>query len=209
MQNEEALGFLRRAEHQASRARELYLQGDLRMAMKLLEKAEALTHRASRILGDGPSPEQLNSEIERVANQIENVRERLGDGADPAALQLLAEADQALERSRESRDNGKPGRALQMAALAGKLARRAVRPNGGGADEEGLRRQLDRFDQRQQRIGERVHESGSDDAKNVFQRALDLAEKAQSSADEDQVEQALRQIRAAHDLLNQTEGLLR
>jgi hypothetical protein len=209
LQNEEALDFLRRAEHQAIRAREVYLQGDLRLAMKLFENAEALTRRAARILADSASPEQIDREIERVANNIEQVRERLGDGADPAALRLLSEADEALDRSRESRDNGQPGRALQMVSLAGKLTRRAAKMGGLSADVEGLQRQLDHFDQRQQRIGDRVRESGSDGAQTMFQRALDLGARARSSANDQEVELGLRQIRAAHDMLNHTEDLLR
>lgn len=208
-QNEEALDFLRRAEHQAVRARELYLQGDLRLAMKLFENAETLMHRAGRIIADSSRPEQIDREIERVAHRIENVRERLGDGADPAAVQLLAEADEALDRSRESRDNGQPDRALHMATMAGKLARRAARLGGFGEEGEALQRQLDRFDQRQQRVGDKVRDSGSDAAHAMFQRALDLGERAHSSANDQQTEQALRQVRAAHDLLNHTEDLLR
>ncbi len=209
LQNEEVLGLLGRAEHQAFRAREMYLQGDLPLAMKLFENAEGLTRRAARILADSSSPEQIEREIERVADGIEILRESLGDGADPAALKLLSEADEALDRSRGSRDNGQPGRALQMVALAGKLSRRAARLGGIAPDEAGLQRQLDHFDQRQHIIGEQIQETGSDSARNMYQRALDLGERAHSSANEQQWEKALRQIRAAHDLLNHTEDQLR
>lgn len=209
LQNETALGILNRAEHQAIRAGELYQQGDLRLAMKLFDNAERLVKRAERMLANGTGPEQIDRVIERVANLIDHTRERLGDSADPAALKLLSEAGEALDRSRESRNNGQPDRALRMAGQAGKLARRAARLSGLGPDEEGLRRQLDHFDQRHQRIGDRVHDAHSETARRLFERALELGQQAHSSADDQQVEQALRQIRAAHDLLNQTEDLLR
>jgi len=209
MHNESSLDFLRKAEHQATRARELYLQGDLPMAMKLFENAETLLDRAARILGDNASPEQVDNKIEQVATQIENVRERLGDAADPAAVKLLTEADEALARSRESRDSGQLGRALQMASRAGKLARHATHLSGQDAGEDGLKRQLDSFDFRQQKIAEKVNEVGSEAALDMLQKALELGERAHASADEQEIEQALRQIRAAHDLLNHTEDMLR
>ena len=48
-----------------------------------------------------------------------------------------------------------------------------------------------------------------DKSRKMFQRALDLGERARNSANEQQFEQALRQIRAAHDLLNHAEDMLR
>ena len=205
----QALEFINRAGNQARRAREQLLQGDSKRAFKMFEQAEQLLHRAARLLADGAGPERLDRELDRTATLIEQTREMLGEDVDPAALNLLAEADEALDRAREFRDQGQPGRALQMTGLARKLAGRSRALQTGEPDAEAVRQQMERFDERVMVVSERVMDSGSETAR----RHLDLARQHRQRAEEalaaDEVERALRQVRAAHDQLGQAEGLTR
>lgn len=206
--NKQALEFLERARQQADRARDIYRQGDFKLAWKLLEQSEDLMHRAARLLADDGGPERLERELERVRQSIANTRERLGDAATENQRQLLGEAESAMHRAMVAADQGQSGRALQMLSLAGNLARRAGQGAGGMPDDDAVRRQLDRFDQRAERIGDRVRESGSSRARQMFERALEQRDRAAESQRAGDPELALRQVRAAHDLLNQAEDLI-
>jgi len=207
--NQQALDFLERAQRQAGRARDIYHQGDFKLAWKLLEQAGDLMRRSARLLADGVGPERMEREIERARQLIDTTRDRLGTAATSGQRKMLAEAEEALQRALTARDQGQPGRALQMTGLAGNLARRAARGTGAGPDEDAVRRQLDRFDVRAERIGDRVRESGSAAARQMYDRALDQRERAAAAHGAGDPELALRQIRAAHDLLNQAEDLSR
>lgn len=205
----QALEFIHRAGNQARRAREQLLQGDAKRAFKMFEQAEQLLHRAARLLADGAGPERLDRELDRTEGLIEQTRETLGEDVDPAALNLLSEADEALDRAREFRDQGQPGRSLQMAGLARKLTGRARALQAGGPDSEAARRQMDRWDERAAVVSERVEASGSEPARRHLELARQHRLRAEEALTSGQVERALRQIRAAHDQLGQAEGLTR
>jgi hypothetical protein len=205
----QALEFLRRAEHNANRALEQYHQGDFKLSWNMLEQAEDLMQRAARLLADGTTPERLELEMERARMLIERTRDHLAENPDPQALRLLAEAEESLARAREGMDQGQPGRALQMTGLARKLAVRAASVGAGGPDEEAVRRQLERFDQRSARIADGVRDSGSKQARDMFEKALGHRTRAAEDLAEGNSEMALRQIKAAHDLLGQAEDLIR
>jgi hypothetical protein len=204
-----ALDFLQRAEYNANRAREQYHQGDFKLSWKMLEQAGDLMRRAARLLADGTTPERLELEMERARMLIERTRDNLADNPDPQALRLLAEAEESLVRAREGMDQGQPGRALQMTGLARQLAVRAASLGAGGPDEEAVRRQLERFDERSARVADRVRDSGSKQARDMFEKALGHRTRAAEAQAEGNSEMALRQIKAAHDLLGQAEDLIR
>ena len=205
----QALEFLRRSEHIAIRAREQYHQGDFKLAWKMLEQAGDLMRRAARLLADGANPERLELEMDRTRMLIERTRDSLGDDPDPQARKLLAEAEEALTRARAGMDQGHPGRALQMTGLARRLALRAASLGGSGPDEEAVRRQLDRFDERSGRVADQVREADSKQARDLYERALQHRVRAAEALVGGDREMALRQIKAAHDLLGQTEDLIR
>jgi hypothetical protein len=205
----QALEFLRRAEHNAGQAREQYHQGDFRLSWKMLEQAGDLMRRAARLLADGTTPERLELEMERAQMLIERTRDQLVANPDPQALRLLAEAEESLVRAREGMAQGQPGRALQMTGLARKLAIRAASLASGGPDEEAVRRQLERFDERSARVADSVRDSGSKQARNMYEKALQHRTRATEALAEGNQEMALRQIKAAHDLLGQAEDLIR
>lgn len=205
----QAIDFLRRSENNAIRAREQYHQGDFKLSWKMLEKAGDLMRRAARLLADGTSPERLEMEIDRTRMLIERTRENLDNDSNPRARKMLAEAEEALIRARDGMDQGHPGRALQMTGLARQLAIRAGSLDGNGPDDEAVQRQLERFDDRSARVADRVRESGSKQARDMYERALQHRTRAADALANDDGELALRQIRAAHDLLGQAEDLIR
>ncbi len=205
----QAMDFLRRSENNAVRAREQYHQGDFKLSWKMLEKAGDLMRRAARLLADGTSPERLELEIDRTRMLIERTRESLDNDANPRARKMLAEAEEALVRARDGMDRGHPGRALQMTGLARQLAIRAASLDGTGPDDASVQRQLERFDDRSGRVADRVRDSGSKPAREMYERALQHRTRAAEALANGDGELALRQIRAAHDLLGQAEDLIR
>lgn len=209
LRNQQALEFLGRAENQAGRARDIYQQGDFRLAWRLLEQARDLMQRAARLLADSVGPERLTRELERTRHLIENARDRLAADGTSAQRQRLAEADEALQRALTARDQGQPGRSLRMAGLAGNLARRALQEGSAGPNADAVRRQLERFDVRAERLQDRLRQASAPQARQRFERALAQRDRAERTLQQGDQELALRQIRAAHDLLNQAENLIR
>jgi len=207
--NKQAIDFLRRSEGSAIRAREQYHQGDFKLSWKMLEHAGDLMRRSARLLADGTSPERLEQEMDRTRMLIERASDSLGEDSDPQARKLLAEAEEALVRARQGMDQGHSGRALQMTGLARQLALRAASLTGSGPDEEAVRRQLERFDQRSGHVADQVRDSGSKQSREMYERALQHRTRASEAAADGDNEMALRQIKAAHDLLGQAEDLIR
>ncbi|MBU8870865.1 MAG: hypothetical protein KOO60_08415 [Gemmatimonadales bacterium] len=208
-QNERAVELLGKAESQAQRAREHYLQGDPRLAFEQLNNAEQLLRSARRLLDEGGSPDRLDQDLERTRMLMEQTREMLGDNPEPSCGQLLAEAFQALERARENLAQGQPVRARQMADMARKLARQAAEQSGLEPGIESVRRQIERFDNRSALLEERIREAESRPATKAYQRALEHRQRTSESLDQGESAAALRQIRAAHQMLDQAEKLIR
>jgi len=207
--NEQALDFLERAHHQASRAQDLYRQGDFKLSWKLFEQANDLMGRAARLLADHGGRDRLEQELERAGEMIDQARDRLGSQANDQQRRALAEAEETLLRAHQAFDEGHPGRAMQMVNLAKNLARRAGTNGGQGPSENSIQRQVDRFDGRAERIAELISSSGSEPAQKMYDRALTLRERAVKAQQSRDNELALRQIKSAHDLLNQAEKLTR
>jgi hypothetical protein len=209
--DELALRFVRESEKQALRATDQYRQGNHSMAEQLIKPAEALLARAARLLFEGAGTGRLDQEIERTHEFIERTATRLNEqGADDEAAQdLLRSAREALERGRGLRDRGQPVRALQSLRLARRLASQAAMSAGGELGSETVQQQLDRWDERYELVAEEVREAGSRPAEQALGRARHHRENAGRLLDGDQPEQALRQIKAAFDLLNEASELAR
>ncbi len=207
--NQRAMDFLRRSEAMAIRAGEQYQQGDAQMAFKMLEQATELMNRAARMLAGSAGPDRLDQKIEMTQMAIERAREKVIESADPAARKLLTESEHALGRAQDFRDQGQPDRALQMANMALRLANRAMNTNTTGPSAETVQRQIERWDDRSDRVTESVQESGNDSALRLLQQARQQRARAGQSLDQEDFEPALRQIRAAHDLLTQAEDMVR
>jgi tetratricopeptide (TPR) repeat protein len=208
VRHQQAADILDQARRKADRARELYRQGDFKLAWKMLEQAGDLNRRAARLLADAGGPERLDAELERTAELLARTRDRLGPDADARALDLLEQAQGALERARRAREEGRPGQALQLAGLARQLVHRVEGTVGSGPREEDVRRQIERFDDRFDRVAERVRDVGDERARDLLQRARGNRDRAAEDLAAGDTDQALRRIRAAHDLLGQAEDVM-
>ena len=206
--NEEAVSLLQKAEGQAQRAREAHLQGDLRLAWQMFERAEDLTARAARLIADTGDPERLRAEIERTGELIERAREAQRGNASPQAARQLGEAEEALERARGHLAEGEPGRALQLTTLARRLAHAAF-DESAPQPVAAAQRQIDRFDERVGALGDRLADQEDRRGRDLLEQAGRHRERAGSALAAGDPDTALREIRAAHDLLNQAETMLR
>ncbi|MCP4292243.1 MAG: hypothetical protein GY780_10480 [bacterium] len=204
-----ALEFLRRSETMALRAQEQYQQGDARLAFKMLKQAEELMHRAARQLANDGGGEKLDRKIEMARTSLERAQEKLQNSDDPAALKMLTKSDEALDQALVFRDQGQPGRALQMANLCQRLARQAMNGASTAPNSEAVERQIERWDERHNLVTEKVLNSKLEAARRLLERARQQRFDSERSLGENEIETALRRIRAAHDLLTQAEDLIR
>ncbi len=207
--DQRVLRFVREAERQFHRARELYVQRDFEMAFNLLESAEKILRRAARLLFEGEGIGRLENELERTREFLSEARERLGQDADPAALNLLQRADALFQQAHESMAKGEPFRALQLMRQARRLAGQALTMVGGGPSAESIQAQIDRWNVRLERVADAVAESGSEEARMVLDRAQRYRRRSAELLQEDDRVGALRQITIAHDLLSKANELTR
>ena len=210
--DQRALRFIRESEDQARRSREQYRQGNFAMSVNLIEPAEALLARAARLLFEGGGSERLERELERTRTLIDRTAERLAageGGGSKAAQDLLQSARQTLNRGEEFFGRGEPLRCLHSLRLARRLAGQAAEASGAGIDAETVARQLERWDERYEAVAERVSDSGSRTAGDVLAQARHHRQRAQGRYDAGELEPALRQLRAAFDLLNEASELAR
>jgi hypothetical protein len=209
--DERALRFVREAESQAARARDHYHRGNFDLAVNLLEAAEDLLARAARLVFEGGGGERLAREVERTGQVIARVEERLGDRGetDGAAADLLRNARAALRRAEDLAGGGRTMRALQSLRLARRLAAQAASATRGDLDATAVQMQIDRWDGRHEQVAARVQESDLALATETLARARDHRDRAAALLAADDLEPALRQIKAALDLLNKANELAR
>ncbi len=203
IQHKRALRFLQEAERQYLRAEEQYGQHNFEIAFNLLETVETLLQRAGRLLFEAGGAERLALELERTRDLIDRTHERLGTEIAPAALELLVRAEDLLGQAREALARGEPLRTLQLA----RQARRLVLQAGGQVDQvppvEAVQEQIQRWDERFAAVADRVRESGDESARRLLERAREHRRQAEERLGADDREGALRQIKIAHDLLNE------
>jgi hypothetical protein len=204
--------FIRESEDQARRANEQFNQGNYAMAINLIEPAEALLARAARLLFEGGGAERLERELERTRQLIDLTAERLAaqeDGGGQAAQDLLDSAREAFARAEEFFRRGEPLRCLHSLRLARRLASQAGEAVREAVNPEAVARQLERWDERYETVAERVADAGSAAARSMLERARHHRDRAEEQLASGEVEPALRQLRAAFDLLNEASELAR
>ncbi len=147
---------------------------------------------------------RLERELARAEALIERAEATEGAQAD-----LVLSAREALARARQLAADGQILRALQSSRLAVRLAAQAVAASGETLTAEAVNAQIARWDERQQDVAEAVAASGSREAAQILARARHHREQAQRLVTENSLEPALRQIKAAFDLLNEASELAR
>ena len=202
-ENERALRFIRESEQQAARARDHYRQGDFDLSLSLLDPAEAMLTRAARLLFEGGGG-RLERELERTRAYLDRMTESVST---EAAGDLLESARASFARAEEFQKLGQPLRALHALRLARNLAGQAASTAGDDIDTGAVQQQLERWDARFEAVAEQVRESGARSAVDALDRARHHRDRAGRRLDDGEPEQALRQIKAAFDLLNEASEL--
>lgn len=202
--DERALRFLHESEQQARRARDLQQQGDVELALQVLKGAEDLLGRAARIAFEGTGSARLEREIERTRSFIERVGTENTD--DPAAMDLLTSAREALHRAEDAATRGQVMVALNSLDLARRLASRAA-ATGEHLDANAVERQLERFDERFARVSEQVQAADSQPGLQMLERARVHRDRAARLLADGKFEPALRQLKAGFDLLSAAQEL--
>ena len=204
--DERAMRFIRESEQQTRRARDHYRQGNFDLALSLLGPAEAMLTRAARLIFEGGGGARLERELERTRAYLDRVAEA---PSNETAGDLIESARASLRRAEDFQDQGQPLRALHALRLARSLAGQAASAAEDEIDTDTVRQQLERWDERFDRVADQVRESGSRGARDALDRARHHRERAGRQLDDDNPQQALRQIKAAFDLLNEASELAR
>ncbi len=199
-----AMRFIDESEQQAIRARDQFRQGNFEMSLNLLAPAEGLLARAARVLFAGGGASRLERELARAETLIE--RAEAAEGAQP---DLVQSAREALARAHQLAAEGQIVRALQSSRLAVRLAAQAAAAAGETLDADAVTTQIARWDERQADVAEAVAASGSREAAQILARARHHREQSQRLVTANELEPALRQIKAAFDLLNEASELAR
>lgn len=211
--DDRARRFLQEGEQQAVRARAQLRQGNLDLALHLMKAAEDLLARTTRLLFEGTGSERLEREFERTYALLERTAEQLEHAAGPqraAGADLLQSAAEALRRAEEHRERRQTARALHSLHLARQLAAQAAASDAVvTTDPEAVAHQLARWDKRLELVAEQVRTAESPAAAAILERARHHRELAGRHLAAGDLEPALRQLRAAFDLLNEASGLTR
>jgi len=198
----EAGRFLAEAERQLERAREQYAQKNFEIAFNLLGSTEALFNRAARLLFEQGGAARLESELEQTAALIERAREQARDANDRAALDAVARAQAELDRARDAAGAGEPWRALRFAGQARRLAAQAADRRQAGVSPDAVRELVVRWDERRATVDEAARRADDRRALAIVDQAAGHRRRAGELLDGGKVEEALRQITLAHDLLS-------
>jgi tetratricopeptide (TPR) repeat protein len=194
--------FLREAERQLERAREQYAQKNFEIAFNLLGSAEALFNRAARLLFEQGGAARLENELEQTAVLIDRSREQARDANDRAALDGVERAQAELDRARDAARAGEPWRALRFAGQARRLAAQAAERLDAGVSPAAVQELIVRWDERRTLVDDAARRAGDRRALAIVDQATGHRRRAGELLDGGRVEEALRQITLAHDLLS-------
>ncbi|MHB8078370.1 MAG: hypothetical protein ACYDIE_03845 [Candidatus Krumholzibacteriia bacterium] len=200
-QQAESGRFLAEAERQLERAREQYAQKNFEIAFNLLGSAEALFNRAARLLFEQGGAARLEHELEQTAALIERARDQAREANDRAALDGVERAQAELDRAREVARVGEPWRALRFAGQARRLAAQAAERREGGVAPAAVQELIVRWDERRAVVDEAARRAGDRRAMALIDQAAGQRRRAGELLDGGRVDEALRQITLAHDLL--------
>ena len=207
--NAQAMRFVHEAENLYRRAREQYRQTHYRQAFALLQQAETHLKRAARLLFEAGGAERLERELDRTADLIALAADRLDDVNDRALSDLLGRAEENLGRARRALADQQPLQALRFARHARELAQRVLRQLGPAPEAEGVEAQLEHYESQLERASDSIRESGDRDALRLLDRSLEMRDQAREALAAGELEQALRSIRSALNLLRQAAERVR
>lgn len=202
-----AMRFVDESDRQLERAREQYVQKNFEIAFSLAESAETLLARAGRLLFEQGEAPRLQRELELSAELVARARERAAAADDRAARDLAARAEAQLERARDALAHGEPMAALRAAHQARQLAVQAEERARAEPDPAAVRRQIESWDQRFASAAPRLRERSNPRVLAALDRAARRRDEAVHQLDAGRLEEALRQIKIAHDELRRAEEI--
>jgi len=204
--HEQARKFIHEADRQIVRAREQYGQTNFEIAFNMAESAEKLLRRAGRLAFEAGGAERLDRFLEGTAELLARARDRIVDPG-RAVREKLRQAENQLEEARQARAGGKPVLALRRAQQARELVRRQIAVTGGrdggpGRNPESVRGLLERWDAAAVDVAAAVAESDDEEARRLLDNARRHRREAEQALAADDIQTALRLVRAAHNALD-------
>ncbi|MBC8425911.1 hypothetical protein H8E07_17505, partial [bacterium] len=130
------------------------------------------------------------------------------DGTPPLPA-LGGRAEETRGRARRALADQQPLQALRFARRAREQAQRVLRQLGPAPDAEGVEAQLDHFEEQVARAADDIRGSGDRDAQRLLDRSLEMRDQARAALARGELEQALRAIRSALNLLRQSAERIR
>ncbi len=201
--NAEAQRFIDEAGRQLQRARDQYGQKNFEIAFNLVESSESLLNRAARLLFEQGGAPRLERDLEQTAEIVGRAREQARAADNRQALDMVERAQAALDQGRLALSHGEPLRALRQAGQARRLAARATALLERAPEPSAVRELIARWDARRGEIEGRSERAGDKRALALIDQAAGERRKAEELLESGHVEEALRHIKVAHDLLSQ------
>jgi hypothetical protein len=204
-----ALRFVQEASRRLRLAEAEYDLKHFDTAGDLVESAESLLNRAARLLFEQGGATRLEQDLERTAAIVERSREQAQAAHDRRALEAVARAQAALDEAKAALARRQPVRALRMAGQARRLAGLAASLLEGTPEPSAVSEQIARWDARRGEIEGRARRADDRRALGLIDQAAGQRNAAANLLEARQVEEALRHIKIAHDLLSQAAERVR
>jgi tetratricopeptide (TPR) repeat protein len=184
-----------------------FSDGNFDVALRLAESAHDLLRNmiqgARRQLGN----DRVEGELHRTDELIERARERAEQGTGDAT-QILDRASAAQRKAYEAFNRGQNARALEFTQEARQALRRILDRLEDTVTEDDVRRALDRFDAKLERIREVAGGELPGSARALVDQALEARGRAMQALGTEEYVAALTHLRVGLDLLNRAAHLV-
>jgi len=197
--NNEMAGLaLREATTIQARAKTEFASLHLRIALDLTLRARLHASRAIALIRGTPDPERVRAQLERTRQVIERARDRIEECAEDRARALLRAAVEMQVRAEAAFSSERFLAALQLTTSARERALRALRLCHMQENvRENAERALKRTDEVIARARDEVAETGSERARQMLGRAVEIQERAYAEFRAEHFEASLRLTHSA------------
>jgi hypothetical protein len=195
------------ARRQLLLAEQQYSDGNYDVALRLAESAHDLLRNMIQGARRQLSPERVESELRRTDELLDRARERVAE-AGGTARAMLERAEGAQRRAREAFQRDQLAEAFERTAQARQMLREILGRTGAAIGENDVRRALERFDARVERVQEAAQQDLPADARHLVDQALEARGRAVQAMDNGEYAAALTHLRVGLDLLNRAERLI-
>ncbi|MBI1799446.1 MAG: hypothetical protein HYR73_07130 [Candidatus Eisenbacteria bacterium] len=193
-----------------ARARTAFAASRLRISLDLTFEARGHADRAIAIVRGLPDPDRVRVQVERTADILDRVRQRIEECEEPRARGMLRAASTMQEHAELALSSGRYLAAIELSMGARERAFRSLRLCNLTDDlRAGVEQALRRTDDMLSRASEAVSGSASEAARQSLAQGLDFEARAQAEFKAQHFEPSLRLTQAARAMAHRAIRLSR